>query len=737
MKKLLSIILSFVLIMSTLPMIASAETTLDAIVASQDCPVRRGTDAKKNLNTEKDGYNWCYANTATYSTPTYYSFDLPEIPEGETVTKAMFKVHFMDTTNVAGATTYQFRFYPVNASWDQTTLTFNTQPLTMTGKFPDYEPALTYDIPKGAKNSSTEYDIAPLVRQYLASGADYDFSFAILTYIANGTTNGAANIYSLENADSSLHPTLTLTTDSIPGFSFESVSVEDGATIAPTDDVTFSFNNEVDPASVSASDFSVKDFAGNPVEIAEGDFSVSGTNVILSKDLAPYDAYTVSLSGVADIYGQEFAGSASVSFVTDGGDNLVESNIILKDSVKMTNSNGTISFEAASQSANLGKYAYPKNSSNKQIGYIVFRFDLSSLDTTKNLAGVNFKWVNDYDWKGTLNVYEVPYGEWTQPSEADEAYYQAVESAVESAVGDASNLAASYPFDYGNKRGSYEAIVDVTEKINDAIANEQTGIAFTFVYDSKDTIYTHNIYNEKDSRYLPALMCTSTTPTFDVIQSTPAKGGVMDGIIEPVEMTLATALTDETATADYIKLVKASNGDEVNATISYENGKLTVTPSAELEERTAYQIVFKAGLEDTFGNVVAEDKIVNSFKTSTALEFFGIKITNELTPVYDTCVEIENYTANTDVTAVAKIKNNSSSDLDAVMLIAIYGEDHTLIAADLTGGIDCAPANDETQFSKTITVPEDASATYIKAFIWDNVNTIRPIFEHALINQAQ
>lgn len=748
MKKIISIFISLALVLSMMPnIVLAAPTTLSPIIASADC-LADGENPSKNGNVvDGDTRMRIYTNVDKSATSNrgilYYTFQIPDIPQGQTITNASFKlwIKFAQPSNAS----FRLRFYKVDAnSWSEDTLTWNNQPLAIAtaADVGETAPPYTYTAyPKASPdmefaitgvNDRIEYtfDIAPMIRNFLASGNSQDrkFSFAVTPWICPNGAPYTSNLYMWvvhrDAKDIEQRPALTLTTDEVQAFSVTTVTPEDGTTVSDNSDVTFNFNNTVDSSSVSGEDFNVTNLNGEKIDITDNDITVSGSTITLSKTWNAYDFYRVSISGVSDMYGQSLSGSYTTSF--DVSDESTSSN-------------------AASLPV-FGIYTkgitnIHENDSGKVYGkerYVLYKFDLSSVDSSASVINAEFKWTSQRDGKTTIKVRQVPNGSWTDRVSLDkdlgsDGYFELLDAAMKSDACIVDEIEHNFGSSYSIKTHT----ADVSAAVSKALYSNESPKYITFAFTDTST---HNFYNNlstTNSAYRPKLTVTQGTPSFNAITASPSKGGFMDGVCSPIEVNLATVIADGYASSDYIELINVSSDTAADVDIKVAGSKLTVTPLVDLNERSEYKLVLKSGIKDVFDNVLSADKIISRFTTGTALEFYDIKFTSDASPIYDSMSEITSYLSGSEVTAVAKVDNKSGSDLDAIMIIALYDSDNSLITVNAVGGPFSAPKNQTTQYAKTISVPSNASGTYIKAFIWNDLEHIRPIYGDEVINQAK
>lgn len=491
--------------------------------------------------------------------------------------------------------------------------------------------------------------------------------------------------------------------------------------VTASDPLEFVFSNPVAPSSVTTANFVVTNLAGENVDVSANEIEVAGATVRLKKTWDAYGRYSVSFSGISDVYGQSLTESCSTNFdIVATGTPVIASPL---DTYLIKN-DATKIYEG--KSANYYRL-------NAKQGYVLYKFDISTIDKNKAVAGADFKFTsNRTSGTKSIQVLVVPNGTWTDMTtltSSYDQYYTVVDAAAQS---DASIIdTVTHNF---SENAIQTSVADVSSAIIEAINNNSSYVTFAF-YDPDTThsFYTKNCTTEA---YRPSLTIEQVEPSFDAITTVPEKCGVMDGVNLPIEVTLATSIPEEYANDTFINLVDSVTGNTADVDVVVNGSKLTVIPTSDLSEHREYKLVIKAGTQDAFDNTNTVDKVIHRFTTGTALEFYDIKFTSDASPVYDSVSEITSYTANSKVTAVAKVVNKSGTDLDAIMIIALYGSDNTLISVDAVGGPFSAPKNQTTQYAKTISVPAGVNGTYIKAFVWDDLVRIRPICEHKPIDQA-
>ncbi len=737
MKKLISIVLSLMLIMTSLPMIASADgeselQTVDIKVADS---VSLNTVTGEVRTVADDGVSY-YIPTDDGEPAGYvvYRFNLPMGAVGVEIesatlsyyecydyvsTDSFFRVPYGTWTNKNDVTQDYISAVDSQNSSDNYVVTIDVGTMTSARENKQY----TVDVTKAVQ----------------AAVADGEAKLA-LTWNWASTWYGVAREVFTEN-HASQYPVLTVSYRQVgvPAMAFQKVSINNGDTISINEGVSFTYSNPVDPSSVTPSDFVVKNFADETISISSDDIVVSGKNVTLKKTWDSYSAYTVSLSGVTDTTGQTVVGSNSISFKTSADNSNAEvMNVQIKDTQWWTSSHlgGSAYHEGAAQ--NSGNYIFPKDiNDNSQNGYTVYRFELPQAPAGKVVDSAKISYWHNYDYIGTDKWFVVPFGTWTAPlTDWNDPVAQAYRAEVDSAASQYKYI-GTYSYNL-NSWTDDNGIVNVTSAIKDSVAEGESNIAFSFHGgDHNDKTYMRYLYHELNSGKEPVLTINWVAPEFASISSNPEKGGKLEGVYAPVEMTLATTLAG--GYENYVSLIDASNGTSVDADVSFDEttNVLTVTPDGDLKERGFYKVVLKAGLTDIYGNSLSADRVIHAFSAGVGMQYSSIKFTSEITPVYDSCTTIGSYTAGASVTAVAKIENLNSKPCDAVMIIALYGADDELIDLDVYGGVSSVPASEEVQFSKEITVPANVTGTAIKAFIWDGFDYIRPVLEHASINQAQ
>lgn len=492
------------------------------------------------------------------------------------------------------------------------------------------------------------------------------------------------------------------------------------------DSVKFIFSNPVAASSVTPENFTVTDLSGEIVEVSEDEFNVSGATVSLNKSWAAYGYYTVEFSGeISDIYNQKLDVQSSTQFEISGAGETLS--IATKPLVRVCD--GTNTSCGHSQG-----YFETQGSDQKvltQKHYVLFQIDLSDIDANAFLVDAKFNYyatANTSLSKDKLRI--VPDYEWTSDAGIDTDYYNSMKEAynnsankIESTINTPAN-------------SNYDLVTaDVSDIILNILADSNAPKKVTFAVYNAYTNYVlgHGSSYKKD--WEPELIVNLVDKSFDAVSVSPQKCGIMNGVSENIELTLATVIADSFANDDYIQL-QDMNGNKIDAIVSVNGSKITIDPVDDLTAYTEYKVVLINNIKDAFENKIDNgDKVIHRFTSGSALVFNEIKFTDDVSPIYDTANIITSYDAGNEVTAVTKFENSSGADLPALMIIALYGSDDSLIKVDAVGGPFDAQANQTIQFSKTIEVPSDVVGTYIKAFAWNNLEDMRPICAGGIIEQ--
>lgn len=642
-----------------------------------------------------------------------YKFPVPDLSVGKQIDKTIFRFAHCDQNNIK---TWSFKKISGN---DVSSLT----PALITAGENANDGAIAVHFEKTFTSSISYYvkvitvDISSYVQECYRAGQEY-FYLALYnssTYkvwnVANTTVNAADSGFNGADVRPYIYYTETDAGELAYSSSINPTSSDEG--------VSFVFTNPIAASSVSASEFTVTNLNGE-VEVNDEDISVAGSTVTLNKNWEECGYYNVTFSGsVADIFGQQIDISCNTSFEISADSS--EASATALPTFGITSSGAVKD----------GEDSYCKISANGI--YVLYKFDISAIDKTKAVIGADFTWTSQANGISNIRVIQVPNGTWTDKTSltsalADEDYYSVVDGAK-------GNVVYEWVENFGTSYTYKTHVADVSGAVSKALADSENYITFAFTSNGTHNYLTNGAAQHASQK--PYLTVKLAAPSFGAIEASPAKGGIMDGVNAPVEFTLATTIGDDYANGDYIKLIKVSDNSEADITVDVNGPKLTLTPAADLSERSEYKVVLKSGITDVYGNTLEEDKVISRFVSGTALEFYEIKFTSEEAPVYDEMTEIESYNAGDTVTAVAKFKNNSGTDLNAVMIIAVYNSEGDLVGVDAAGGTGCAPANQETQYSKSITIPGNATGTYVKAFIWSDLEDIRPICKDECINQTK
>lgn len=487
------------------------------------------------------------------------------------------------------------------------------------------------------------------------------------------------------------------------------------------DDLVLEFTNPVDETTVTSNMFTVKNLAGENEAVQESEITVSGNKIILNKGWEGYGYYEVAFNGeIKDIYNQALNVSTSTNF--EIGVSTTSSTVTPEPLAYICTGEGSDTEGAYDTPASQNDYI----NGNKR--YTIMQFDIDDVVADKQVIGAELSfYCNDGRKFANFNKLAcVPEPNFATASGTDTTYL----SIVSGIFGNSSNL-IDYTTPGTSAAGRWTA--DVSDAVSNVILDaNKTEKKITFALYLSTGAW--RVYGSSHTNK-PTLKLKLAEKSLDAISTLPAKGAAMNGVGDKIELTLAAVLADE----NYIELRNASNNENIEIDVDSDGSKYTIIPKTDLEERTEYLVVLKNGATDKSGEVSVSggDKVIHRFTSGTALQFKEIKFTDDKAPVsYEDANKIELYASSDAVTAVAEVFNGSSKDLPAIMIIALYDSDGSLVKVDADAGEKYyVPGGETVLYTKTIEVPSDAQNTYIQAFVWSGLENIRPICEHQEINQ--
>lgn len=773
-KRLLSSLLTVLIIAMSVPQLALAssgavvhtfDVTADALVKGDDASVAFGTTTDTALKN-----NVMYTTNGSSSKRyMYYAFDLSAfgVPEGHAVTSAKLKLSLSSSSQTMVS---DMAFWYVDTSaamWKEDTITFGTQPLSVATegadnmkKLPENTPDLMYDFEIestfdqsscGDTNptafSTYEFEIVPMIRKYLASGNTSEFSFAMSPVSTSG--NAFTYVVTKERYDTikltaptAIKTVLEVTTEPLAPLAVTSATPTDGAYgVSAADDIVINFNNPINASSVAASDITITHDNGT-VALAASDITVSDTSITISKDLEKYTYYTFSIADVNDVYGQPL--NTPYSFIFETGSAVAPSTSLIPVA-------GNIEIDYVGSWTptqyrlnRSGQNAEPSDTPNvfKTKGrYVLVKLDISGVDADKALRDVIFSYTKiSSGMLRNASVHIVPNGDngWLKASDftgssnsADSAAFSTRQTALETyynsvtAAMTESNLLDICNID---NAANTTRTVDITSAV--LAAKERGEDYITLCITGNDT---KDIGSKDHSAYPFKVSAVQEEASYAVISSAPAKHGAMSGVSDPIELNLATNISNSAA-SDYIRLTKA-DGTTVPATVSASDNRITITPSSDLEAYSEYKVIFKAGLTDIYTNTVSTDTVALVFNSGTPLSVAPVKFTSDSNAVYDSLTPLPSYSAGDSVSVVAAVTNSSEASHGAVIIAALYDAvSHKRLGTEITT-MSVPSGGTSVQISATIDVPSSADGTYIKAFLWDGADTIRPLCSEFAINQ--
>ena len=175
-------------------------------------------------------------------------------------------------------------------------------------------------------------------------------------------------------------------------------------------------------------------------------------------------------------------------------------------------------------------------------------------------------------------------------------------------------------------------------------------------------------------------------------------------------------IASSTATTENVYLLD-SDGNKVAGTVglNYQRNGVAFYPAEDLEADAAYTFVANCEVTDEFGSSLAVNKTIK-FETSPALNLVDFKfIQND--------VEVEAVAAG-DLVAEIQLKSRAHELRNIYAAIAIYNKvTNELVSID-TDSINAVTKT----FELTANVPDDGNAYYAKAFVWNTDAVAAPYF---------
>lgn len=773
-KRIIAAIMTVLMIAMSMPQFVMADTSEPLkFVATADAMVYNGKYSETSYGTTTstalaDNLYWGSTTPTRYY---YYAFDLSglTLASNEVISSAKVKLALANSKAQAEGTANMY-IWNVDSTWNEAEITYSNQPLAHENDKQNTDvitatPDLIYPYVSSGKGQADpitastftayEFDISSLVRDYVNGARAVPFSVAMQIKMNSSSLSAYAvtkETLSSQTGTGAFVTYIEVSKETLQEFSITSTTPADDATaVDVTEDITVTFSNSLDEDTVSASDITITN-ANGTVALADEDISVSGNTITISKELERYTDYTITISNISDTYGQSLSTPYSFSFSTNLAPDASASLIPIAGDIAIDYVKESATWTPAQYRLNQASSANAKpnddkpNHSSGSTRYILIKLDISDVDGTKTLRDVAFSYTKtSAGMLQNASVYVVPNGniEWTKASDfclgvdtaydytADSAAFNARQTAIETyynqvtAAMTESNLLDKCDIDAA---ANTTRTVDITSAVLAAKANAENYITLCIVGSDTTTIA-----GGKHTTYPMTVSAIQETPSFGVVSSSPANGGVMAGVNKPIELALATNITE--ATKGYIKLLKASDESMVTADVTINNNKVTITPSL-LDDNTAYKVVFEAGLADTFGNTVTANTVALTFTSGIPFGVEPLKFTLDQSPVYTTATEAASYTAGDRVTAVSVVTNNSSDSRDAKIFIALYDNNtNTLLSVSaVEGTIPCDGT--AVQFSASIDVPETAKGTCLKAFFWDVTNdSLAPLCVSKTIGQ--
>ena len=654
----------------------------------------------------------CYPgkNTSGNSRFAYWSFDVSDLPAklagGKTVASVVLHTY---SRNVYDSS-LNIDFWNVADTWSEATLNWTNQPLypflddeptspafnfptvkadmtaTMTGKLNDYQ---WYD-----------FDITKLFRK--AFGTEGVPENAVFSFAAQPAYEGATvnpTVHSVSKEDPSSGEThkayIDITLGESGQLSVVSTTPEDDTTpTEPSKGVKVSFSNVL--SGVAASDISITDSKGRNIEVTDADIEVSGKDLIISNVFGTYERYSITISknisgGMESDYTFAVTTGCNTSVLT--ADILADTSIRPQPTVV-----DTVYGASTEIFTNGGAYG-------------LFRLDLSLLDALSvEKAEFAFNVQSSGSPKYTINRITDEWDEattnWTNFTAAHG------DSFIGAKIGD-------YSF-YCSEPGQYASAstaADITEYIKECAA---AGLAQTTIAVSYGSVFT---ISSKESADKPQLRITyNPNPELKAISTAPADGE--KGVAADNVCTINISSDIEPAALDFVKLAERGGG-EIAATASLSGRTITIEPAAELLKNKTYDIVFKAGFSDKYGNVFENDETIASFTTVNDTLCGALKLTLDSGSAFDDSAAVSVFANGSKVFARAKIENGTAFDASPVLIMCLY--DGNRITSVATAGRDSVVAGGAFGELEASIDTEEKGGSAIKAFLWNGADGLVPL----------
>ncbi|MBE7051873.1 MAG: hypothetical protein E7395_04810 [Ruminococcaceae bacterium] len=498
--------------------------------------------------------------------------------------------------------------YPAYSGWSESTITYNTwasnQYSPVMSGYAIIDPNAVADtssvrfpaVAYGGRPRPMTFDVTSAFKKATASGINDDTEFAFLTALGEVSGSYAYVIFaSSEYTNASYRPYIKVTIEDIPTLELKSKTEP----VYPSDKFELTFSNDISDATIKV----------NGSKVSETDIDISGTDLTFDYDYAPFKTYDVEVE-VTDAFGQKFA--KMYNFTIDA---------------KMLNEQGLISaaYFVSNEYSQLltgrGMSIY-----SPSLHAIIYRAPLPTLTGIEKLDSFEFKfWLappKNVDKSSKITVYQCAtddLGDLSVLKLSDVSEY--IDSQYELGHPSFDEHVAWNENDLAN----YDAYVSSAYRIN------ATQYAQQLIDAGKSDIYfivtaTETLQFMGDNNYMESdISAVCKTAVYSVINSNPsfdisAKDIVLSGnTLSKAAFSLKTNLP--ASFASNIELVD-ENGTKVDsASFSCDGGDVEINSAVTLESGSAYSLVIKAGAQDSYGNELASDLVVQSFVANPSVQF--------------------------------------------------------------------------------------------------------------------
>lgn len=348
----------------------------------------------------------------------------------------------------------------------------------------------------------------------------------------------------------------------------------------------------------------------------------------------------------------------------------------------------------------------------------LFRLDLSAVPEGYSVLKAEFSFTVQTSGKPVYTVAEMP-DDWDEKSET---YVTYTKKHGADFIGNEIGRYSVYASENSGTYNDVAAAADITSYIEGCVKKGLKEVTIGIYYSS-----VFSVYSREYSAAKPALLIECAKPSVRVVSSTPENGAVTE--LDECDITMKLATELDGAALPFISLVKHGDGGEVEADIAVNGSLVTISLKSTPEVSTRYDVIFKTGLSDIYGNKTQEDLCMLTFTTWACALKGEIKLTADISPSFDSCKAAASVSAGSTVSAVAKIKNLSDREASATVFICVYkGKRLLSMKAVSESVLPLAEGREITVCAKLSEYPE---ADRVSAFIWDDAFYMRLLGEAA------